>query len=132
MLVLVGRIDAQGLEQSIHLAFLAGHERPRRVGVESFTPGRELLRAVVDRVNADGDQGEILAEPVVQPSAHGREVHSQWGADALAGREDEVDGDDFAPDEVAVETNGLAAMGPEGDVGKLRRGRDDRLFLLRG
>ena len=118
MIVFVAYGNAEAFEKGVDLAFVSGHESPAWAGVKFFSERVESFGSVDSWIDADRDQlqwqsafGSVLL--------HFAERCGEWRTTRGAGGEDEVNGDGFAFDEVVVETELIAVLIVDVNVGDL-------------
>ncbi len=110
-------VQAELLAQRDDVILVAGQEGP--VGLEALPVLGKHLRRIVLRVDGDGIEKHILAQPVTEDLLYLDQLRGLQRAGIRAMGVDEVDGDDLVPDQVIEETHRLALVRGQLDVGEI-------------
>ena len=109
VIVFVNDGDSQCLEQRIDLGFVAGDERPTGFGFEFLREVLQSFGSVDGRIDADRDQLHVESARAGFLLHSAKRCGQRW-TDRGASREDEIDCDTLAFDQIVVEVELLPVL----------------------
>lgn len=112
-------IEAELFADEVDIGFFPGEEQPAGASVKFFGVFFEDLRRIAFGVDANRVEKNVFADAVSEQVLDLGEASGFERACVFAVSVDEIDGDNFAFEEIVIEVDSGAVLGGEGDIGEI-------------
>ena len=101
---------AEFFQNEVHVFLASGKEIPTWTRLELFAKRFQLPWSIDCRIDADRDDARVFTESIAEKFLNLFQVTCNWQTTALTAREERVDDDGLALQEIAVEPHLFAVL----------------------